>query len=416
MTTPNHSLSIDPDAVEKSAQDIIKESEPTTDTEHNSADEKFGAASEETNQESNRTLNNTREAAETLTDAARAATDEDTESSDRLTKIDPSNTTQFNPTKNTTDTTDTTTADANDPRNFAALLNQQQAQQQAAAQQQAQQEAAARNQAQYQQYVQQQQQLAQQQAQQQQLAYNQQQQALAMQRQQQSALMAQQQAQALANQGQNVQTITNSDGGYLISKDDLARIIDEAQNSQAGDVALGDSSAGDYRTQVGGEAPFTLGEPSDAGALDVGEVTYEKDPENATLSDEEMAGVINDALDANGISDDPEVREKWAGVMEYIGQNEANNVVNAANGWDSNAVGATQEDGFPAQSSRGIWQCIPGTFAANHVAGTSTSIYDPTASCAASVNYLINKYNCDPETGAGLDEFYNARYPTYKGY
>ena len=52
MTTPNHSLSIDPDAVEKSAQDIIKESEPATDTEHNSADEKFGAASEETNQES----------------------------------------------------------------------------------------------------------------------------------------------------------------------------------------------------------------------------------------------------------------------------------------------------------------------------------------------------------------------------
>ncbi|WP_441247639.1 hypothetical protein [Kitasatospora sp. McL0602] len=42
--------------------------------------------------------------------------------------------------------------------------------------------------------------------------------------------------------------------------------------------------------------------------------------------------------------------------------------------------------------SRGGWQCIPTTFAGFHAAGTSTSIYDPVANCAAAINYIIHDY------------------------
>ena len=220
-------------------------------------------------------------------------------------------------------------------------------------------------------------------------------------------------------------------GNYQIKTDDLARIISNAQSSGGGGGGgssgggrggggasptsgggIGDvRSTGDY-----GDVPFVLGEISDEGVMDPMDVTFERDPEEATLTDDELSAVINKALDLNGVTDDPEVRGKWEFLMKFIGENESNLVVNAGNGWDSNAVGATQEDGLPLQSSRGIWQTIYTTFAANHVPGTSTSIYDPTASCAAAVNYLMQRYNCDPETGAGLDEFYNRRSGGYIGY
>ncbi len=59
---------------------------------------------------------------------------------------------------------------------------------------------------------------------------------------------------------------------------------------------------------------------------------------------------------------------------------------------DSNAVGKTVSDGNPFQCSRGAWQCIPQTFAENHQAGTSLSIYDPVANFCASVNYVRSRY------------------------
>ena len=222
-------------------------------------------------------------------------------------------------------------------------------------------------------------------------------------------------------------------GNYQIKTDDLARIISNAQSSGGGGGGGGGSSGGgrggggasptsgggigDVRsTGDYGDVPFVLGEISDEGVMDPMDVTFERDPEDATLTDDELSAVINAALDLNGVTDDPEVRGKWEFLMKFIGENESNLVVNAGNGWDSNAIGATQEDGLPLQSSRGIWQTIYTTFAANHVPGTSTSIYDPTASCAAAVNYLMQRYNCDPETGAGLDEFYNRRSGGYIGY
>lgn len=409
MTNPLYMDTDETHNIANSLHESANEATPNSvdeETTTGAADAAFGEASDDINKETNKHINATREIADNLRNTSNKIDEEDQSSAAATEKVDPT------PSRLTSGAASSNVDENTSPQQMLAMLQAQRQQEQ----QQAQQQAAARNQAQYQQYVQQQQALAQQQAQQQQLAYNQQQQALAMQRQQQSALMAQQQAQALAAQGQNVNTITNSDGGYLIHKDDLARIIEEAQNSRAGDAALGDSSTDHRSASPIGDVPFTLGQASDAAALDPSEVTFEKDPENATLSDGDLDAVVNAALDANGVSDDPEVRGKWVEVMKYISENESNGVVNAANGWDSNAHGEIQEDGYPFNSSRGNWQCIPTTFAANHVPGTSTSIYDPTASCAASVNYLMGRYHCDPETGAGLDEFYNDRYPTYKGY
>ncbi|MFE9839710.1 transglycosylase SLT domain-containing protein [Streptomyces sp. NPDC005551] len=57
---------------------------------------------------------------------------------------------------------------------------------------------------------------------------------------------------------------------------------------------------------------------------------------------------------------------------------------NAINDWDINAI-----NGIP---SKGLLQVIPPTFAAYHVPGTSTNIYDPVANITAAANYAADKY------------------------
>ncbi|GAA1143793.1 hypothetical protein F4556_005782 [Kitasatospora gansuensis] len=102
---------------------------------------------------------------------------------------------------------------------------------------------------------------------------------------------------------------------------------------------------------------------------------------------------ISQTLDLMGITD-PQAREQWTkGLLTMAGRESSFNSLPLANGWDSNATGPKQSDGFPANSSRGPWQCIPSTFAAYHQAGTSTNIYDPVASCAASMNYMMDRYH-----------------------
>ena len=84
---------------------------------------------------------------------------------------------------------------------------------------------------------------------------------------------------------------------------------------------------------------------------------------------------------------------------------------------NSNAHGAPAADGHPFNCSRGIWQCIPTTFAAHHVSGTSANIYDPVASCAASINYSMSRYHIDPHGGSSLQAFYASRMKGgYTGY
>ncbi|MEU4345577.1 transglycosylase SLT domain-containing protein [Nocardia sp. NPDC023852] len=93
---------------------------------------------------------------------------------------------------------------------------------------------------------------------------------------------------------------------------------------------------------------------------------------------------IEGALDALGITD-PVARENWKRGYRVLIERESNGNPNAVNNWDSNAAAG--------KASRGLTQTIPGTFQANHVAGTSTNIHDPVANVAASMKYVMERYN-----------------------
>ncbi|MCV7372113.1 hypothetical protein H5P33_05225 [Mycolicibacterium arabiense] len=134
---------------------------------------------------------------------------------------------------------------------------------------------------------------------------------------------------------------------------------------------------------------------SSAAKIPVGEVsfagrgTFPKGP--AAMSE-----AINAALDARGVTD-PVARKRWHdGYMTLTGRESGHNasVVNLS---DSNARGAQMSDGAPANSSRGPAQCIPTTFAGYHQPGTSTSIYEPVANVAASMNYVMDRYGVSPD-------------------
>ena len=113
---------------------------------------------------------------------------------------------------------------------------------------------------------------------------------------------------------------------------------------------------------------------------------------SAATGDEATArGYIGQALDALCIKDES-ARTNWTnGYVTLIGRESSFNP-NAVNTSDSNATGATAADGNPQKCSRGLAQCIPPTFAANHQPGTSNNIYDPVANIAASMNYAIAQY------------------------
>lgn len=170
------------------------------------------------------------------------------------------------------------------------------------------------------------------------------------------------------------------------------------------------SYAGGYS---GGDGIVLVGEPTSQTALDVSQVTYER-PYDMTLTPDELNACIDEVLWRAGI-EDPVAQNKWRQTLLLIAEHESTNNPAAGNNWDSNAVGGTQVDGLPAQSSRGLMQTIPSTFAAYHMGGTSTSIYDPVASMGAATLYLMGRYNCDIY-GNGLDAFYSARVPVYHGY
>lgn len=86
--------------------------------------------------------------------------------------------------------------------------------------------------------------------------------------------------------------------------------------------------------------------------------------------------------------------QAWVDGMTLIALRESayNSPQWQVNKTDSNANGPIQVDGAPLNSSRGGWQCIPQTFADNHVAGTSLNIYDRIANCAAAMQYVRNVY------------------------
>ncbi|WP_051732180.1 transglycosylase SLT domain-containing protein [Kitasatospora phosalacinea] len=132
---------------------------------------------------------------------------------------------------------------------------------------------------------------------------------------------------------------------------------------------------------------------SHEGAIKVGEVTYGGKGKYKS-GEAACREYIAQALDAMGVTD-PKARAAWTEGMLTIAKREStfNSPTSQINLSDSNAHGATVGDGHPANCSRGGWQCVPGTFAANHVKGTSTDIYDPVANVAASMTYIRSTYH-----------------------
>jgi len=179
----------------------------------------------------------------------------------------------------------------------------------------------------------------------------------------------------------------------------LAALVEASQDRAAVDAAEGIVPGLDGDPASASSATS----PQNPQPLDVSQVSLEEYPGGA-LSKEQIAGVIDQALTINGVPNDPALRAQWQELYQHMAAGESGGDPNARNLWDSNATGAMMPDGAYANSSRGMWQCIPSTFAAYHMGGTSTSIYDPVASAAASMNYVMDRYNVSPG-GQGLDAF-----------
>ena len=258
--------------------------------------------------------------------------------------------------------------------------------------------------------------MARQQAQQRAMMDAQQRNMLAQQQMRQNAMLQQNLAQQAANQVQQAsatggspqQTITTTTtiggdddslpaGTKKISKKDLMELIEKAQDGNTAD------STADGKTIESKGSHY--GKLSNKGALSTSEVDL-RPIQNAKLSRDEYLRVIDKALENNGITS-PEAKAKWVPMLEARLLQESGGQIAAVNKWDSNAVGEIQADGAPAQSSRGLLQTIPSTFAANHVAGTSTNIYDPEANASAAIRYMMNRYNISAD-GSGVDTFHAA--------
>jgi LysM repeat protein len=139
----------------------------------------------------------------------------------------------------------------------------------------------------------------------------------------------------------------------------------------------------------GGAMPISSADPR--GVITIGAVTYGRYKGGGEVS--------SWAAQACGIMGVPSAN--WVRGYEVLCARESSGNANAINTHDSNAHGAIQSDGHPLNCSRGAAQCIPGTFASNHVAQTSTDIYDPVANIAASMRYVRNRYGVS-SNGANL--------------
>lgn len=184
---------------------------------------------------------------------------------------------------------------------------------------------------------------------------------------------------------------------YNIPPELLAQLIQGMQDFQNGG-GVADGQGG------GGSLAATGPDP-----LDPNGVLLQKTGLKA-LNNDQMHQVINQALDLNGVPNDSGVRDKWTQLLVFMAQHESGlNPDAAARSLDDLNVQQstyTASDGEPNQTSRGLWQTIPSTFATNHVAGTSNNIYDPVASGAAAVHYIMNdpKYRVGAD-GTGIEEF-----------
>lgn len=245
---------------------------------------------------------------------------------------------------------------------------------------------------------------------------------LQQQQQQLAALNAQRQQQYEANQANYQQQLAawnmsqqqqaadtaKDDGNVHITKEQLEKLVKLAQETKptgkeslTGDIELSRTEAPAY------------GDATDKGAIDVSDVDLRK-PESKVLTIDEFNAVSRKALELNGITD-YSVQQEWMPMLVDVAQRESSMNLAIGNDWDINAHGPIQVDGYPQYSSRGLIQTVPGTFAANHIPGTSTNIYDPVANVAAGVNYMMGQYGLGKD-GAGVADFHQAHGVNGVGY
>lgn len=136
------------------------------------------------------------------------------------------------------------------------------------------------------------------------------------------------------------------------------------------------------------------------------------------LSPAELRVAIDKAADAAGIPADKVVRAKWHALYRFLIEHESGNNADIIQGVkDVNLTGATAADGGPANAARGLCQVVPGTFKGHHVAGTSDNIFDPVANIAASMRYVMDRYDVEPNAGANFERFEARRHANgYTGY
>jgi LysM repeat protein len=161
----------------------------------------------------------------------------------------------------------------------------------------------------------------------------------------------------------------------------------EAANPQ---VASPNSISPGEVLNIPGDA-MPMSSPDKGGAMSIGAVTYGRYNGGG-----EVSSWVSQACGIMGVPP-----ANWVRGYEVLCARESSGNANAINAYDSNANGAIQSDGHPLNCSRGVAQCIPGTFASNHVPQTSDDIYDPVANIAASMRYVRNRYGVS-SNGANL--------------
>lgn len=136
--------------------------------------------------------------------------------------------------------------------------------------------------------------------------------------------------------------------------------------------------AGPASTGSGSQLP----PPSPEGAISISAVTY-----GMFTGSGDVAAWVTQACEIMHVPS-----ANWVAGYLTLCRRESSGWPNAINTTDLNARGPIQSDGHPLHCSRGVAQCIPDTFAGNHVAGTSADIYDPVANIAASMRYVMRRY------------------------
>ncbi|GBE64035.1 hypothetical protein MFM001_04970 [Mycobacterium sp. MFM001] len=133
--------------------------------------------------------------------------------------------------------------------------------------------------------------------------------------------------------------------------------------------------------------------PPRTAPIPLDKVTYEQG--NFATGPDATRDYINQTLDQLGITE-PAARQRWMDGYMTMALRESSYDPNAINDWDINSKPPNSTysvaDGYGNGCSRGLVQCVPGTFAQYHQPGTSNDIYDPVANIAASMNYVMGHY------------------------